>query len=164
VPETPSAPRRDGTLRTTPHLFRQVQRLKHRIGCGQRDKGLADAGFTLIEVIVSFVLFATVIGGATTGIVNSLRAAHVSQQRADAANLAQQYVATARANAATAKDGTVSNPDHVGNEWFTVQQTVAFDSGYSNCATTGATFTVHVLVYQKTSNAFLARSDARVLC
>lgn len=123
-----------------------------------------DAGFTLIEVIVSFVLFATVIGGATTGIVNSLRAAHVSQQRTDAANLAQQYIATARANAQFAKDSTVTNADHVGNEWFTVAQTVAFDSGYSSCAVTGATFAVRVLVYQKATGAFLARSDARVLC
>lgn len=144
----------------TPHL---TQRLKHRFGCLRRAEG-RDAGFTLIEVVVSFVLFATVIGGATTGIVNSLQAAHGTQQRADAANLAQQYVASARADTLSAKNGTTAFSPSIGNESFSVQRTIAFDSGFSTCTVTGATFTVRVMVYQKTTGTFLARSDARVLC
>lgn len=135
------------------------QRIRHAFG--------DDSGFTVLEVVVSFVLFAIVIAGATTGIVNSNAAAHSSQQRVDAANIAQQYVAAIRANRDEVKSGTLSlSPAPIGSDSFTATQTITFASAnVTQCpsGSTGTTFTAVIKVYSSTG-AFLARSDARVLC
>ena len=137
--------------------------LGRRLPCAAR----GDEGFTVLEAVVSFVLFAVVIGGATTGIVNSERAAHLTQKRVDAANLAQQYVNRARADRATVKSGTSGFTASVGKESFRGSRTIAFDgSSVTQCpaGATGTTFTVVVKVSDANSGTFLARSDARVLC
>jgi Tfp pilus assembly protein PilV len=157
MPRTPAAPRVCAGRWTSLHL---VQRA--RPGRGYDD------GFTVLEAVVSFVLFAAVIGGATTGIVNSNRAAHLTQKRVDAANIAQQYVNAARANRGAVKAGTMTfTPAPVGHETFTGTRTIAFDdASVTRCPTgaTGTTFTVSVKVSDANTGAFLARSDARVLC
>ena len=148
----------------TPHL---IQRLKHRFGYLQRDER-RDAGFTVLEAVISFVLFAAVLAGATTGIVNSAQASHVSQKRVDAANVAQQRIASLRAGRSTVKPGTMTiTPISVGAETFTATQTIAFDdSSYTGCPSgaTGAMFSVVVQVDDKNTGVELARSAARVLC
>ena len=151
---------------TLPLPSRLIQRSWHRIRYVVRDEG-REAGFTVLEAVVSFVLFAIVIAGATTGIVNSNAAAHNSQQRVDAANIAQQYVASIRANRKLVRSGTLSlSPAPIGSESFSATQTIAFDSaGITQCpsGSTGTMFTAVVKVYSSTGS-FLARSDARVLC
>ncbi|HVU92208.1 MAG TPA: type II secretion system protein [Jatrophihabitans sp.] len=123
-----------------------------------------DDGFTLLEVVVSFVLFAIVAGAATMGIVNSMKAAHTSQQRVDAANVAQHFVTQARSDTAeVTRRATSTQTVSVGNERFAVERTIAFDSGATRCGD-GVTFVVHVLVSNAVNEQFLARSDARVLC
>src|SRR5690242_112758 len=63
----------------------------------------ADAGFSLLEVVVSFVVFAIVASGATYGIVNALATSHSSQQRIDAANVAQSFIASTMSNTSSVK-------------------------------------------------------------
>ena len=57
-----------------------------------------DAGFTLLEVVVSFVLFAIVALSATAAIANSVKASSATTNRVTAANIAQQVLAQARAD------------------------------------------------------------------
>jgi Tfp pilus assembly protein PilV len=152
----------------TPH---RISRVCHRLR--GTASGAADGGFTILEVLVSFVVFMIVMTSASVGIVNALQASHLSQQRVDAANIAQEYVARAIAAASTVapQAGLTSSP-HVGNggtgsgsaanEYFTVLQWITFDSG--NTCHPGTLFTVNVEVHQQQTNQFLARSDARVAC
>jgi type II secretory pathway pseudopilin PulG len=133
----------------------------------------ADAGFTLVEALVSFVIFAVVATSATMGIINALNASHVAQQRIDAANVAQAFISDAIRRATTIPPvegktiiSNVSSKDASGNavageEQFTVVEWVRFDSGSCN---SGRLFTVNVEVHQAQTNQFLARSDARVAC
>jgi type II secretory pathway component PulJ len=155
VPTNPS-PVPQG-LRTTPHL---LQRFCHRIGYLARNDR-RETGFTLLEVVVSFVLFAIVAGAAVTGIVSSLKASHTSQQRVDAANVAQTYVSLE--DTKSVQNGTSSFTAVVKNEQFSVQRTIAFEGSATTCAP-GASFAVHVLVSQQTSGAFLARTDSVIAC
>lgn len=134
-----------------------------------------DAGFTLLEAIVSFLLFVIVMGGAIYGITNALDVSHTSQQRVDAANVAQAFVAQARSNPQQmSKEGGSSvlsavGPGTSGNasrEEFTVVRYITFSAPDETQCTAGSTFTVNVLVYQgsATSGKFLARSDSVVAC
>ena len=124
----------------------------------------SDAGFTLIEVIVSFVLFAIVAGGATTGIVSALQASHSSQQRTDAADAAAQDLAQdIAAYRAGTVPGNFSYTAGVSNEQFTVTRTVTFVGSATACAP-GASFHVHVDVKQQQTQKFLAQSDTVIAC
>ena len=164
-PANPS-PDRPGP-RTTPHL---LQRVCHRIGYSvdtrirSRDD---EAGFTLVEVVVSFVLFAVVAGAAATGLLRSIQASSTTEQRSDAANVAQTFIASTRANSQNAKNGVSTVAAAVGKNQFSVSRTIAFDHSATTCSS-GATFVVDVVVYpiahNVVSSAALARSDARVLC
>jgi type II secretory pathway pseudopilin PulG len=145
---------------------RSIQRFWHRIRYAVRDQG-RDEGFTLLEAVVSFALFAFVIAGATTGIVSSLKASQGSQQRVGAANAAQFYVDQARSDSTL----PVKYPDHtytssVGKESYTVERSFSFDAGATQCGT-GVTYVVHVKVWAagiSTATIPLARSDARISC
>jgi Tfp pilus assembly protein PilV len=146
-----------------------IQRLRGRARL--RD----DAGFTLLEGIVSFVLFVAVMGAAMNAIDSSLSASHSSQQRVDAANVAQAFVAQARSNPQqmivesgkqyfpAVGGGTKGNASI---EKFTVLRYITFSAPDESQCTAGSTFTVNVLVYLGTSASgkFLARNDSVVAC
>jgi len=70
-----------------------IPRIAHAVRRRLATVTSADAGFSLIEVVVSFVLFSIVAGGATYGIVMRSCLAH-SQQRVDAASVAQSFIAS----------------------------------------------------------------------
>jgi type II secretory pathway pseudopilin PulG len=149
---------------TTPHWMHQVC---HRLRAVANDT--RDGGFTLVEVLVSFVIFVAVAGAATTGIVNALQASHVSQQRVDAADVAQSFVADAISTATKVapEEGktiisNVGDGKVAGGETFTVIRWITFDSG--DTCHPGALFTVNIEVHQAQTSQFLARSDARVAC
>jgi type II secretory pathway pseudopilin PulG len=136
--------------------------------------GQRDAGFTVLEALVSFVIFAIVATTASYGLAKSIDASHASEQRVDAADVAQYFVADAirRANTIPPVEGKtiysgVGGTDTTGAQYaaveqFTVVETIAFDNPGS--CNSGTLFWVHVIVKQAQSNAFLARSDARVAC
>jgi type II secretory pathway pseudopilin PulG len=136
-----------------------------------------DAGFTVLEALVSFIVFAIVATSASYGLVKAIDASHKSQQRVDAADVAQALVADAirRAGAigGTPAEGTTvyagvgptfvaSDGTTKDSESFTVVETVAYDTpGDCNL---GNLFWVHIVVKQQQSGQVLARSDARVAC
>lgn len=132
--------------------------------------GTADAGFSLLEVVVSFGLFAIVAGGAMYGIDNALTASHQSQQRIDAANVAQRFIAQAITDAVTVAPeqgrtviSNVGDGTHAASEQFTVIRWITFGGGSSTCHP-GTTFTVNIEVKQAQSGVGLARSDTSIAC
>jgi prepilin-type N-terminal cleavage/methylation domain-containing protein len=144
-----------------------ARRIRPRLGATVAD----DRGFSMLEVVVSFVLFAIVAAGAATGIVSAIKASHTSQQRVNAANMAQQDIARVLA----AYDaGTVPSEStytaSVTNEEFSVHRTVGYvdssgadDTAATTCGT-GIAFKVHVVVSQTQSSKVLARSDTVIAC
>ena len=142
---------------TTRLLIALRQRLR-RATCA------ADAGFSLLEVMVAFTVFTILCASATVAIVKALNAAHGSQQRIDAANVAQSFIASAQAAAQSAANGTSTYTASVKqSEDFTVKRTITFSGGATTCSP-GAAFVVNVTVYQQQTNRFLARSDSVVTC
>jgi len=141
---------------------RPLIRVRHRLATAAR----GDGGFTLLEVVVSFVLFAIIAGTATTAIVSALQASHSSQQTVDAANVAQSFIAPAQANtiAVRAEAGKTYQASGLKNEEFVVTRTIIFVPSRATQCTPGITFTVNVTVTQKQSGKFLARSDAVITC
>jgi Tfp pilus assembly protein PilV len=146
---------------------------KRRIPGARRLRSAAgdDAGFTLLEVVVCFLLFTIVAASATAAIVSSIKASHGSQQRVDAANVAQSFVAATQASPATVRSETsVQYQASVKNEQFVVERTIVFSPSRATQCTTGVTFTVTTKVYQAQAYAkhagagFLARSDSIVTC
>jgi prepilin-type N-terminal cleavage/methylation domain-containing protein len=135
---------------------------------GRRDRRLADesidGGFTVVEVMVSSVLFAIVATAAITGVVNSLQSAHSSQRRIDAANVAQSFIASAQANTTTitAEDAKPYTAN-VLSESFAVRRWITFSNAGGTQCSPGATFTVSVTVADSTGK-YLARSDSVVTC
>ena len=123
-----------------------------------------DGGFTVVEVLVSSLLFTLVATAAITGVVSSLQSAHASQRRIDAANVAQSFIASAQANTTriTAEDGKAYTAN-VLNEAFGVRRWVTFSNAGGTQCSPGATFTVNVTVADS-DGKFLARSDSVVTC
>ena len=133
-----------------------------------------DAGFTVLEALISFVVFAVIATSASYGLIKAITASHVSQQRVDAADIAQYFVADAirrageiggtppEGNTTFAGVGLKDPANNVYSEGFTVVETIAYDSP-GNC-NIGNLFWVHVVVKQQQTGQFLARSDARVAC
>lgn len=130
---------------------------------GRHEVAGTDAGFSLLEVLVSFVIFAVVAAVAGAAIVTSLQASHTTQQRVDAANIAQSFISSARSGAQTAANGTATFSPGVTNEDFTVVRTISFLGSATACSP-GASFTVNVVVSQKQSGQLLARSDSVIAC
>lgn len=153
-----------------PWLHRIRRRLAH-------DTDTQDAGFSLLEALISFVVFAAVATGASFGIVKALNSTHLTQQRVEAADVAQYFVADAIRTASTiaeipppgqtisfgvGADGLTDAHSYAEGEGFKVVETIVYDTGGS--CNTGTMFTVNVEVYQAQTSQFLARSDARVAC
>ncbi|HEV7192623.1 MAG TPA: hypothetical protein VGN35_05385 [Jatrophihabitantaceae bacterium] len=123
-----------------------------------------DAGFTILEVLVSFTLFVLVSVTATYGIFQAINASHTTQQRGAAAGIAQSYLAQAAANAATVNsESAKAYSASVAGEQFAVQRTITFSNGGNQCSK-GASFTVDVVVLQAQTSKFLARNDSVVAC
>jgi len=122
--------------------------------------------------MVSFLLFTTVAAGATTAVVSALKASHSSQQRVDAAGIAQADISNLLA-AAQAGNAPVATPESqpavlgVKNEQFLLTRTVSPATGTCGAKTAAKTpvmFTVNVTVSQRQTNTFLARSDSVITC
>jgi prepilin-type N-terminal cleavage/methylation domain-containing protein len=152
---------------TTRHC---INKLRERIATGTEQSN--DAGFTLIEVIVSFIVFSIVAASAATAIFRAINASHVTQQRVGAAGVAQSIIANAiaqaNANTAAPEQGKtilsgLGNGQSASKEEFIAVRTITFDSGGDTCAP-GTLFTVNVMVKQAQTGQFLARSDTKIAC
>jgi type II secretory pathway pseudopilin PulG len=150
----------------TPQCWRQVCHRARYAANGASSSN--DGGFSLLEVVVSFSLFAIVAGGATTGIVSALQAAHTSQQRIDAANMAQRDLALV-SSAYSNGSGVGAIPvqanyvQTVGSESFSVVRTVAMQGSATACSP-GQSFRIGVQVSQQQTGKFLARTDTVIAC
>jgi len=146
--------------------------IRHRLA-RMRD-AQRDAGFTVLEALISFVVFAIVATTASYGLVKAIDASHASQQRVDAADVAQFILGNVIRTANTVApeegktifshvgDSSDGGPTYASDEEFTAVQTIVFDSAGS--CNTGTLFWVHIVVRQAQTDQFLARSDARVAC
>ncbi|MCW2644413.1 MAG: hypothetical protein JWP07_522 [Pseudonocardiales bacterium] len=124
-----------------------------------------DTGFSLLEVVVSFVLCSIVGASATAVIVSALKASHSSQQTVDAANVAQSFIASTQSNTIVVRsEAGKTYAASVQSEEFVVTRTIVFVPSRATQCTPGITFTVNVSVAQKQTGKFLARSDAIVTC
>jgi prepilin-type N-terminal cleavage/methylation domain-containing protein len=143
-----------------------------------------DAGFTVLELLVAVVIFVIVATSAAIGILNAMKATHETQQRVDAADVAQFIVGQAIRNAETTDEiptpgkpivSTIGGKDAAGHQFASAEQFIAVETVEfppSGSCNTGTYFTVKVRVYQGTAadssgmptGHFLARSDARVAC
>jgi type II secretory pathway pseudopilin PulG len=133
-----------------------------------------DAGFTVLEALISFVIFAIVATTASYGLVEAIDASHTSQQRVDAADVAQFILGNVIRTADTAapEEGKTifshvggqdaAGVEHASDEEFTAVETVVFDTPGS--CNSGTLFWVHIVVRQAQTDTFLARTDARVAC
>jgi len=135
-----------------------------------RDVADGDHGFSLIEVIVSFVLFSIVAAGATYGIVSSIKASHTSQLRIDAANIAQSFITNASAQGSNSLPAVHAESAHqfppvpVGSETFIPVRWITFIPVTATQCAPGVSYTVSVTVSQSNSTHVLARSDSVVAC
>ena len=154
---------------TTPRWLRRAAERVRRTSAQN-----PEAGFTLIEVLVSFAIFAIVAASAGTAIYRAIHASHLSQQRTEAAGVAQSIIANAiaKANDSTVvPEAGVSIVSTVGDptgqksseEQFTAVRTITFPPPGDTCAP-GVLFTVSVVVKQAQSGAVLARSDTAIAC
>jgi prepilin-type N-terminal cleavage/methylation domain-containing protein len=85
-----------------------------------------DAGFTLVEALVSIMLFVIVAAAAASAIVTTIKTANGTNDRVIAANLAQQDIETARAVQYPHYPAAVGPRSMtVGNKQFTLQRTVS---------------------------------------
>lgn len=138
-----------------------------------------DRGFTMIEVLVSFAIFMAVMSATMVAIVNAQRASHSTQQRVDASNVAQFFIAKARADAnANRINGqggdTILSATGAGltgkaaQEKFTVSRNISFAAPQTTQCSPGTIFTIAVKVYQgttiKDAAKYLARSESVVAC
>jgi type II secretory pathway pseudopilin PulG len=124
-----------------------LQRAQERISYA-RDAQHADDGFTLIEAIVSFGIFAIVTAAAVLAIVTGITSSNSTRDRVTAANVAQQDIAQIQTMPiASLATRTYSSP--VGKESYTVTRTVAYSSATGACPATitaGTANTVSVMV------------------
>lgn len=152
--------------RTTPH---RIQRLWHRLRYPARPQH-GDAGFTLLEVVVSLVIFAIVAASATAAIINGVSSSNVTRNRVDAANIAQQDIqqlaALPRTSVTAAPTSTTVT---VGNEPYTVTRQIGTLPSGTPCPTVVATdtphkITVHVQVNWPNDNGRSVQMDTVLAC
>lgn len=110
-----------------------------------------DAGFSLLEVIVSFLIFAIVATCATYSVINGSRAEAQTRRAVVATNLAQQAVEQARVmdqSELIALDHT-STTTSTDTGSYSLAWTVGFThSGDTSCPTSLAAGTVHTITVQ----------------
>ena len=98
-----------------------------------------DTGFSLIEAVVSMVIFAIVSTAAVTAVLTGITSTHLTTTRVAATNIAQQDIQNARAQA-PAQVSASGYPLTVtqGNTTYTVARQLSYSpSGASSCPSSG---------------------------
>jgi type II secretory pathway pseudopilin PulG len=136
-----------------------------RLGA-MRGAAVRDDGFSLLEVLVSFLLFVIVSASATAAIVSAIRASHRSQQRVEGTGVAQAVISRYMSSPGSAVLGTKTYLLSVKNEQFSVTQTIAFTDPRATQCLGGAshTYLLNVSVSQAQTKQFLVRNDALIAC
>jgi len=157
VSGTPVTPSAQGA-RTTPH---RMQRLWHRIGYRTRPQH-TDGGFTLLEVVVSFTIFAIIASAAVVAIVNGIKVSDYTSDRVQAANVAQAVLQQAQAN----PSGVIATPTpapsitSVGGKSFVVARTASVPAG----CPAGSSIPVTVVVSWTNGSSRQVRMDTVIAC
>lgn len=95
------------------------------------DNGAAEAGFTLLEVLVAFVIAALALGVLFEGAVGGLRATRVADRTEEALSRAQSHLATI-GNGVALRATTQEGEDGTTYHWtiaITPLQSASFGSG-----------------------------------
>lgn len=123
--------------RTTPLL---IQRLRRRMGYGDASTVENDGGFTMIEAIVSFGIFAVVIAAAVLAIVAGIKTSNGNRDRVVAANVAQQELARAQVmpTASLTAAPTATSTSTVGQEPYTIVRKVDYAKVAGTAAATAS--------------------------
>lgn len=148
--------------RTTPH---RIQRLWHRIGYRARGRH-ADGGFTLLEVVVSFVIFAIVSTAAVLAIANGMQTSGYTSDRIQAANVAQAALQQARANpsAVIATPTPTASTTSVGNNVYTVRRSATVPTAGGTSCPAGSAMPVTVVVTWSNGGGRQVRMDTVIAC
>ena len=102
---------------------RLAQRVWHRVRYATSN----DAGFTLLEVMVSFLIFAIVAASATAAIVTGIKTSNTTRDRVTAASLAQAAIAKARADVTTLEASSATVTTTSGR--YTIVRTIQMPPG-----------------------------------
>ena len=149
---------RSAALRATRTVRHHLQRTTDRIGYASR----GDDGFTLLEVVVSFVLFAIIAASATAAIANSITVSNTTNDRVAATNLAQKAIAKARADHATL-ESSPNTTSTTGN--YIIAQTATIPTSGSTICPVGSTIPFTVTVsWKKGSATRSVRMDTVIAC
>lgn len=102
----------------TPRL---IQRTNARIGYARSER---ESGFTLIEAVVSIVLFAVVATASVVAVADSTKSSVRTRDRVTATNLAQQDLAQLRSLGNRTTITSTTKSVTVGGRAYTVKRTV----------------------------------------
>lgn len=120
-----------------------------------------DAGFTVLEMLISFVVFAIAAASATAAIANSIKVSNTTDNRVTATGLAAAAIDQARADTTS----LISNPDTTtttGAYTVTRDATVP-EAGGIRCPA-GSTIAVSITVTWRDGQSRLVRVDTDIAC
>ncbi len=147
---------------------RPVGALCHRLSRVTRD---GDDGFTLVEVIVAFVIFMVVAGGATFTVLGGLQSSRATHSQVSGTNVAQQEIERARSmpRASLTATPTATTTTVLGSEKYTSTRTISYLPNGASCPTGIATDAPHkiavtVTVTWPSSKGKTIRMDTVLAC
>jgi Tfp pilus assembly protein PilV len=120
-----------------------------------------DSGFAVLEVLVSFVLFAIVAASATVAIANSIKVSNTTNNRVTATGLAQSALTKARADTTTL-EATPNSTTTMGA--YTVSRTATVPVVAGVRCPAGSTMPLTVTVTWKQTGSRLVRLDTVIAC
>lgn len=143
---------------------RPVGRWCHRL------RGMAsDEGFTLIEVVVAFVIFMIVAGAGTLVIITGQHSARTTNTQVASTNIAQQEIERARAlpRASLTAAPTQTTTTTLGGQSYSATRTISYLPANTPCPTGVATDAPHkiaVTVTVTSSTGRTVRMDTVLAC
>jgi prepilin-type N-terminal cleavage/methylation domain-containing protein len=135
---------------------RLTQRVWHRFG----NAAPADGGFTVLEVVVSIVIFVIAATAAGSALVTNVSSSRLTQERVRAASMAQSFLAGFQSSKTMPASLPTSGPDG-----YSVS--ISLNPGLAAACATGSSRTVSVLIFAPgaaTTGTPIARTDGVIAC